>query len=297
MRNRVALSALLMGLALAFNTTYVHAQAREEGRLLMATEVLDEVRSQRDSAIPDRLLDRAYGIVVVPSVTKLAFIGGGRWGKGAMVVRDKDGRFTSPIFVTLAGASIGWQWGGSSTDIVLVFTTKAGIEGITGGKLTLGADAAVAAGPVGRTASAATDQNFAAEVYSYSRSRGLFAGVALDGTSISVDRKANANFYKKKGVMASEIINGTVTSDDDTARRFLAAVSSSTNGSPAGGVSHTASAAPAPSAAPATATPSSTGDSSSSGSATPAGPAGGPHSGNGARTFPMEDPAPGQEPK
>jgi len=289
MRNRVALSALLMGLALAFNSTYVHAQAREEGRLLMATEVLDEVRSVRDSAIPDRLLDRAYGIVVVPNVTKLAFIGGGRWGKGAMVVRDKDGRFTNPIFVTLAGASIGWQWGGSSTDIVLVFTTKAGIEGITGGKLTLGADAAVAAGPVGRTASAATDQNFAAEVYSYSRSRGLFAGVALDGTSISVDSKANGNFYKKKGVMASEIINGTVTSDDDTARRFLASVATSTGGSAPMGVSHTASAAP-----------SSTGDSSASGSATPAGPTGpsaGPNGTSGARTFPMEDPTPGQEPK
>jgi len=286
MRNRAALSALLMGLALAFNTT-VHAQAREEGRLLMATEVLDEVRSQRDSAIPDRLLDRAYGIVVVPSVTKLAFIGGGRWGKGAMVVRDKDGRFTNPIFVTLAGASVGWQWGGSSTDIVLVFTTKAGIEGITGGKLTLGADAAVAAGPVGRTASAATDQNFAAEVYSYSRSRGLFAGVALDGTSISVDRKANGNFYKKKGVMASEIINGTVTSDDETARRFLTSVTSSTNGS-ATAPTHTASAAP-----------SSTGDTSASGSATPVGPNAGPHSNApaGARTFPMEDPTPGQEPK
>lgn len=289
MRNRVALSALLMGLALAFNTTYVHAQAREEGRLLMATEVLDEVRALRDSAIPDRLLDRAYGIVVVPSVTKLAFIGGGRWGKGAMVVRDKDGRFTNPIFVTLAGASIGWQWGGSSTDIVLVFTTKAGIEGITGGKLTLGADAAVAAGPVGRTASAATDQNFAAEVYSYSRSRGLFAGVALDGTSISVDRKANGNFYNKKGVLATEIINGTVTTTDDTAQRFLAAVTTSTGGSQSAsmGVSHTASAAP-----------SSTSDSSASGSATPAGPAAGPHApAGGARTFPMEDPAPGQEPK
>jgi lipid-binding SYLF domain-containing protein len=278
-----------MGLALAFNTTFVHAQAREEGRLLMATQVLEEIRAQRDSAIPDRLLDRAYGIVVVPNVTKLAFIGGGRWGKGAMVVRDKDGRFTSPVFVTLAGASIGWQWGGTSTDIVLVFTTKAGIEGITGGKLTLGADAAVAAGPVGRAASAATDQSFAAEVYSYSRSRGLFAGVALDGTSISVDRKANGNFYKKKGVMASDIINGAVTSDVDSTRRFLAAVSSSTNGSPttAGGVSYTASAAPTG------ASPSSTGGSSSNGgSATPAGPQSG-----GARSFPMEDPAPGQEPK
>ncbi len=103
-----------------------------------------------------------------------------------------------------------------------MFTTRRASRGITGGKLTLGADAAVAAGPVGRTASAATDQNFAAEVYSYSRSRGLFAGVALDGTSISVDRKANGNFYKKKGVLATEIINGTRhDQQDDSARRFL----------------------------------------------------------------------------
>lgn len=286
MRNRVALSALLMGLALAF-TTHAHAQAREQGRLLVASEVLDEIRAARDSAIPDRLLDRAYGIVVVPNVTKLAFIGGGKWGKGAMVVRDKDGRFTNPIFVNLAGASVGWQWGGSSTDIVLVFTTRAGIEGITGGKLTLGADAAVAAGPVGRTASAATDQNFAAEVYSYSRSKGLFAGVALDGTSLSVDRKANASFYKKSGVLASEIINGTITTEDDTARRFLASIASST-------VTSTASAAPVGTSP---AAPTSSGSIESSDSSGSAAPASGPHTPTEARTFPMEDQTPGQEPR
>ncbi len=108
MRNRFALSALL-GLALALAATQGQARAREQGRLLTATEVLDEVRASRDPAIPDRLLDRAYGIVVVPNVTKLAFIAGGRWGKGALVVRDKNGQFTNPIFVTLAGASFGWQ--------------------------------------------------------------------------------------------------------------------------------------------------------------------------------------------
>ncbi len=278
MRNRVALSVLLTGLALAFSATHAHAQAREEGRLLMATQVLDEIRASRDSAIPDRLLDRAYGIVVVPSVTKVAFIAGGRWGKGALVVRDKNGHFTSPIFINLAGGSIGWQWGAQSTDIVLVFTTRAGIEGITGGKLTLGADASVAAGPVGRSASAATDQNFAAEVYSYSRSRGLFAGIALDGTSISVDNKANSAFYKKSGVLASDIINGSVTSDDETSRRFLAAVTSST----------------APTA------PATTDNApSSSAPAAPVneGPSGGPRATAEAHTFPMEDPKPGQEPK
>jgi lipid-binding SYLF domain-containing protein len=289
MRNRVALSALFMGLALTLAATQGQARAREQGRLLTATEVLDEVRASRDSAIPDRLLDRAYGIVVVPNVTKLAFIAGGRWGKGAMVVRDKDGKFTNPIFVTLAGASFGWQWGGSSTDIVLVFTTKAGIEGITGGKLTLGADAAVAAGPLGRTASVATDQNFAAEVYSYSRSRGLFAGVALDGTSISVDRGANEEFYKKPGISASEIINGTVTTNDETARRFLTAVMSSTSGATTIATSTTAPASnpppvePEPAASP---PPESNG------------PVGGPHAPPGeTRTFPMEDPTPGSEPK
>lgn len=283
MRTRVMLSVLLTGLALTFTASHAQAQAREEGRLLMATQVLDEIRASRDSAIPDRLLDRAYGIVVVPSVTKVAFIAGGRWGKGAMVVRDKDGRFTNPIFINLAGGSVGWQWGAQSTDIVLVFTTRAGVEGITGGKLTLGADASVAAGPVGRSASAATDQNFAAEVYSYSRSRGLFAGIALDGTSISVDRKANAAYYRKKGVLAAEIINGTVTSDDDTGKRFLTAVSAST-----------VAVAAANTSAPASTSSGSV--ESSNGTAVSEGPAGGPHSSNEARTFPMEDPKPGQEP-
>ena len=250
----------------------------------MATQVLDEIRASRDSAIPDRLLDRAYGIVVVPSVTKVAFIAGGRWGKGAMVVRDKDGRFTSPIFINLAGGSVGWQWGAQSTDIVLVFTTRAGVEGITGGKLTLGADASVAAGPVGRSASAATDQNFAAEVYSYSRSRGLFAGIALDGTSISVDRKANAAYYRKNGVLAADIINGSVTSDDNTGQRFLAAISAST-------------AAIAPATTSATSAPSSSGSTeSSSGTAVNEGPVAGPHASNEARSFPMADPKPGEEP-
>jgi len=286
MRNRVVLSVLLTGLALTFTASHAQAQAREEGRLLMATQVLDEIRASRDSAIPDRLLDRAYGIVVVPSVTKVAFIAGGRWGKGAMVVRDKDGRFTNPIFINLAGGSVGWQWGAQSTDIVLVFTTRAGVEGITGGKLTLGADASVAAGPVGRSASAATDQNFAAEVYSYSRSRGLFAGIALDGTSLSVDRKANAAYYRKKGVLAAEIINGTVTSDDDTGKRFLAAVSAST-----------VAVAAANTSAPATAPTSSGSVENSNGTAVSEGPIGGPHSSNEARSFPMEDPKPGQEPR
>lgn len=280
MRNRFAISVLLTGLALAVLAPHAHAQAREEGRLLEATQVLKEIRASRDQFIPDWLLERAYGIVVVPSVTKVAFFAGGRWGKGAMVVRDKNGNFTSPIFVTLAGASFGWQWGGQSTDIVLVFTTPRGVEGITGGKLTLGADASVAAGPVGRSASAATDQNFAAEVYSYSRSRGLFAGIALDGTSIMVDNKANARFYHKRGVMASDIINGTVTSNDDSVRRFLAAVATSTSSTDAAANDSTTASSSGAAEAPASgATRVSEGPVATE-----------------ARTFPLEDPNPGAEP-
>lgn len=270
MRNRVALLGLFASSALALGAAQAHAQAREEGRLLEATQVLEEVRTSRDQFIPDRLLDRAYGIAVLPNVTKAAFVLGGRYGEGVLVVRDKNGRFTNPIFVRIGGGSFGWQAGVQSTDIVLVFTTRAGIEGITDGKLTLGADASVAAGPVGRQATAATDASFSAEVYSYSRARGLFAGVALDGSALTINGRGNAAFYKKRGVTASDIINGAVTTNAEGARRFLAVVGSSTSGS------HSAT---APAAA------------GTEGSTAPA-----PASGE-ARTFPMEDPKPGEEPK
>ena len=151
---------LLTGIVLAGAAAAVHAQAREEGRLLTAGEVLGEVRGSRDQAIPDRLLERAYGIAVIPDLTKVAFFAGGRRGHGVLVVRDRQGHFTSPVFITMTGGSFGWQWGVQSTDIVLVFTTPKGVEGINGGKVTLGADASVAAGPVGRQAEAATDATF-----------------------------------------------------------------------------------------------------------------------------------------
>jgi lipid-binding SYLF domain-containing protein len=277
MTSRASVFTLLAGLALAITSTTVCAQEREEGRLMTASQVLEELRHSRDQYIPDRLLERAYGIAVIPDMTKVAFFAGGRHGNGVMVVRDKEGRFTSPIFVTMTGGSFGWQWGVQSTDIVLVFTTRKGIEGITGGKVTLGADASVAAGPVGRQASAATDATFKAEVYSYSRSRGAFVGVALDGTVLSIDDDANAAYYDKHSVGASEIMSGAVTKDSASSRRFLSAVSSSTHGQKSPDV---ARAAEAPqSAAPAAA------------------PAAQPQHSAAAQTFPLEDQHPGSEPK
>src|SRR5277367_454318 len=196
--------------------------AREEGRLLTATEVVEEVQAMPDQQIPDALLSRAYGIAVIPDVTKVAFVFGGRHGRGVLVVRDKlTAPWSNPVFVSLTGGSWGLQAGAQSSDIVLVFTTKTGIEGIAGGKLTLGADASVATGPVGRQGSAATDMNFNAEIYSYARTRGLFGGIALDGSVISIDRSANASLYHKSGVTASEIFSGQAPAAPATAQRFL----------------------------------------------------------------------------
>lgn len=241
-----------------FGSLPANAQERAEARLLTATQVVEELQSTRDQYIPDRLLERAYGIAVIPDVIKIGFGFGGRRGKGVLVVRDSQGRFTNPVFVTLTGGSFGWQIGAQSTDVVLVFTTRDGVEGISDGKVTLGADASVAAGPVGRQASAATDASFSSEVYSYSRTRGLFAGVALDGSAITIDKKANGAFYKKPGVRASDIINGNVTTNAPSAQKFLSVVASSTGAAKPAAVSDSAR-VPAESAdatlAPADATP------------------------------------------
>jgi lipid-binding SYLF domain-containing protein len=266
---RYVLTSLL--LATAAGASY--AQVREEARLLLATQVVEELRGQRDQAIPERLLERAYGIAVFPDVNKAAFVVGGRYGQGTLVVRNENGVFSNPVFVRLAGGSVGWQIGVQQTDVVLVFTTKAGIDRITNGKMTLGADASVAAGPVGRQASAGTDGSFKAEVYSYSRSRGLFAGLALDGSALTIDAKANRNFYRTRDVTAQQIIDGAVRTDAPTVPRFLAAISAST-------APRTAAAEPAP------ATPEA--------GATPQQPATAPSSE--VQTFPMEDPRPGSEP-
>jgi lipid-binding SYLF domain-containing protein len=175
-----------------------------------------------DQRLPDILLERAYGIAVIPDVTKIAFIFGGARGHGVLAVRQTlTSPWSNPSFVTLTGGSWGLQAGAQASDIILVFTTKTGIEGIEGGKLTLGADASVAAGPVGRQSSAATDMNFTAEIYSYSRSRGLFGGIALDGSVMSIDHGANAAFYGKRDVTASELFAGQAPAAPPAAKRFL----------------------------------------------------------------------------
>jgi lipid-binding SYLF domain-containing protein len=230
-RKSPAFSSLLAAMLAAgstFNVAWA-GDAREEGRLLTATEVLQEVKAMPDVRLPDTLLAHAYGIAVIPDVTKIAFIFGGRHGNGVLAVRDKlNSPWSNPVFVSLTGGSWGLQAGAQSSDIILVFTTRAGIEGLAGGKLTLGADASVATGPVGRQGSAATDIQFNAEIYSYARTRGLFGGIALDGSVLSIDKSANASLYHKPGVTASEIFSGQAPAPPETAQRFLAQLAQAT---------------------------------------------------------------------
>jgi lipid-binding SYLF domain-containing protein len=251
----VLLAAAVVTATPAFVNAAHAGTARQEGLLLTATEVLEDVQGMPDQRVPDAMLARAYGIAVIPSVTKIAFIFGGRYGTGVVVVRNKlDAPWSNPVFLSLTGGSWGLQAGAQASDIILVFTTRNGIEGIAGGRMTLGADASVAAGPVGRQASAATDIALA-EIYSYARTRGLFAGIAVDGSVISIDRSANAALYHKSGVTASEIFSGQAPAPPESAQRFLDRLSQLTHTpsrtSPAPQTSMPAAAAPAAPAAPA----------------------------------------------
>ncbi len=171
------------------------AGSKEDARADNAVRVLKQIQAVPESAIPDKLLDEARGIVVVPDTLKVGLVLGGRRGEGLLSIKRADGTWSSPSFIKLTGASIGFQAGVQSSDIVLVFRSDRGLESIVNGKFTLGADAAVAAGPVGRNASAATDGELKAEIWSWSRSRGLFAGVALDGAVLSIDDASNETVY------------------------------------------------------------------------------------------------------
>ncbi|MES2671700.1 MAG: lipid-binding SYLF domain-containing protein [Pseudomonadota bacterium] len=194
MSNRPRILALSLALSLAVAAT-AHAGPREDAQAENAVRVLAEIQAIPESSIPDKLLDEAKAIVIVPDTIKAGLVLGGRRGRGVLSVRTADGGWSNPSFVTLTGGSIGLQVGVQSADVVLVFRSERGLDSIVNGKFTLGADAGVAAGPMGRNAAAATDGQMKAEIWSWSRARGLFAGVALDGAVLSIDNKANEAVY------------------------------------------------------------------------------------------------------
>lgn len=201
---------LLIGLSLLLPTMAAHAEDPPLTRASHAVQVLNDIMQAPDKAIPQDLLRDAKAIAVIPDLLKVGFVFGGRRGEGLISVKSPDGTWSNPSFITMTGGSVGFQAGVSSTDVVLIFRTQRGVDSIVRGKFTLGADASAAAGPVGRTASAATDEQLKAEIYSYSRTRGLFAGVALDGSALRIDYDANAAVYGA-GITPRRIFEGGVS--------------------------------------------------------------------------------------
>ena len=201
---------MLIGLVLLLPAMLAHAEDPPLVRAQNAVKVLHEIMQAPDNAIPRDLLRDAKAIAVIPDMLKVGFVFGGRRGEGLISVKSADGTWSNPSFITMTGGSVGFQAGVSSTDVVLVFRTQRGVDSIVRGKFTLGADASAVAGPVGRTANASTDAQLKAEIYSYSRSRGLFAGVALDGAALRIDYDANAAVYGA-GITPRRIFEGGVT--------------------------------------------------------------------------------------
>lgn len=174
----------------------VMGPAKEDRIIAEASAVFTEIMEIPAKRIPRRMLQDAAGVAIIPNVIKGGFVIGARFGTGVILIRDPKGGWHAPVFIKLTGGNIGWQAGVQSTDVILVFKTPQSVQGLLSGKLTLGADASVAAGPIGRQAAAATDGQLSAEIFSYSRSRGLFLGVSLDGSVIQVDTMANAEYYR-----------------------------------------------------------------------------------------------------
>jgi lipid-binding SYLF domain-containing protein len=202
--------ALLGALLLVLPAASLSAQEREAIRVDEARVVFQEITAIPEKSIPEFLLQDAQAIAIIPRVLKVGIVVGGEYGQGVLVLRSEKGSWGNPLFVTLQGGSIGWQVGAQSSDVVLVFKTPQSVEDILRGKFTIGVDVAAAAGPVGRRAKASTDMELKAEIFSYSRSKGFFAGLSLDGAILQVDDEANAAYYGKEYVSPREIRDGGV---------------------------------------------------------------------------------------
>ena len=198
---------LTLGVCILFTASSLYAANKEQKRLENSGTVMREVMGVPDN-IPQELLEKAECIIVFPSVLKAAFVVGGSYGRGAMVCRTGEhfnGPWGSPAMYALEGASVGFQLGGQATDLVLLVMNQKGASSILSSKVKLGVDASAAAGPKGRDASADTDAYLRAEILSYSRSRGLFAGVSLEGSTLRPDDDASADVYGRK-ITAKEIV-------------------------------------------------------------------------------------------
>jgi SH3 domain-containing YSC84-like protein 1 len=212
----------ILAFCLVFGMATLGAQNKEQSRLENCGVVMEEILNIPDS-IPQELLEKARCVIVIPSMMKVAMGIGGSYGRGAMVCRagaSFDGTWGAPAMYTLEGGSFGFQLGGQSTDLVLLVMNKRGAGALLGSKVKLGANASAAAGPKGRAAEASTDASMRAEILSYSRSRGLFAGVSLSGTSPRPDDDANEQVYGRK-LTARRIVTGKAMAVPASGDRFV----------------------------------------------------------------------------
>lgn len=210
-----------VSLAVIFSTIVFSAKSqdnetaqdsKEAEKISSSIDVLNEFTTMKGN-IPAELLKITQGIIIIPAMKNAGFVVGAKRGKGIAVVKNQDGTWSNPIFITLTGGSFGLQVGVQSVDLVLIFKKRSTLENIGKGSFTLGGDISATAGPVGRSSSASTDYKMEAEVYSYSRSKGLFAGLSISGSSIDVDENANDRFYGEE-VSAKEILDNEI--EDNT---------------------------------------------------------------------------------
>lgn len=208
---------LLTALGLVAGPVASRAQSAAEEKIADATAVLTAFTADESDSIPTELLQRAHGIAVIPGLIRGGFFIGGRRGKGILVVRSENGQWSNPSFINLTGGSIGWQFGAETTDLVLVFANDRAVRNIAAGKFTLGGDASAVAGPRGRHNTAAV--TFQAEIYAYVKSRGLFAGAALEGARLGMDTAMNDAYYSFD--LETTALGPQTPGTPMSARRFL----------------------------------------------------------------------------
>ncbi len=209
---------------IAFAPVAARADAERTQRVTRAKEVYRELIQASDRAVPESLLVRAKAVAVFPKVIKGAIGFGARYGKGVVSCRDAEGRWSPPAFFTLTGGSWGFQIGAESAEVVLFFMTDRSVHSLLESKFTLGAKAGLAAGPLGRTAEMDTDLKLDAEMYSYARSKGLFAGVSLEGARLAPDENSNRSFYGREIAPQAILFEHGVTKLPAAAEDFLGAL-------------------------------------------------------------------------
>ncbi|HEY3928123.1 MAG TPA: lipid-binding SYLF domain-containing protein [Candidatus Koribacter sp.] len=253
----------LLTLLLLSGAAFAHDRSNEVDRVESSATVLDEIMSAPDSGIPNRVIDSAKCVAVVPSMLKGGFVFGAAYGRGIASCRSEKGGWTPPAFFVLEGGSFGLQIGGQAVDVVMLVMNDHGMRNLLTSKFKLGADASVAAGPVGRQASGDTDLYMRAEILTYSRARGIFAGLTLNGASVRQDRDATRDFYGHY-ISYRTLLRGE-TEQPQGAETWITALNRYAGGSTNPGSGTTASAplapppqAPAPAAAPAPANPANT---------------------------------------